>query len=172
VDPPAANALHAALKSLPGVAAVGLKRAALESLEKTLAENIRIFTALNVFFAGIIAFGVVYNTARIALAERSWELATLRVLGLTRREISSILLGELALLTAAAIPAGLGLGHLMARLAVRAFETEVYRIPLVIYPKTYLFSALVVTAAAAFSALVVRRRLDRLDLVAVLKTRE
>jgi len=126
----------------------------------------------NVLFACVIAFGVVYNSVRIALAERARELATLRVIGFTRAEVSRLLLGELAVLTVLAIPVGLLLGRGFAALAARANDTELFRIPLVIAPSTYGFAALVTVAAAIVSGLIVRRQIDRLDLVSVLKTKE
>ncbi|MBS0265713.1 MAG: ABC transporter permease, partial [Planctomycetes bacterium] len=119
-----------------------------------------------------IAFGVVYNTARIALSERGRELASLRVLGLTRREISFILLGELAVLTLFALPLGIAMGWLLVKIVCMFLDTEMYRIPFIVAPATYGFSMLVVIIAAIVSGLIVRRRLDHLDLIAVLKTRE
>jgi putative ABC transport system permease protein len=164
--------LYRRLKRIPAVAAVNLKSAALASFQRTLAETIGIMITFNVLFSGIIAFGVVYNAARVSLSERSRELASLRVLGFRRAEISAILLGELAVLTVVAIPVGLVLGYALAALVVAAYDTELYRFPLIVGPRTYAAAALVVLAAAAGSGLVVRRKLDRLDLVAVLKTRE
>ncbi len=172
VERPAEPALYRRLKATPRVAGVLLKRAAVESFERTLAENIAMVRTINMAFAAVIAFGVVYNAARIALSERSRELATLRVIGFRRAEIAAILLGELALLTTVAVPVGLALGYLMAAGTVGAFETELYRIPLVVAPRTYALAAVVTLVAAAVSAAAVRRRLDRLDLIAVLKTRE
>ena len=172
VDEKDLEALHARLKKTPGVGGVLIRQAALASFEQTIAENLSIFTAFNVLFAGVIAFGVVYNSARIALSERGRELATLRVLGLTRAEISYILLGELGALTALGVPVGLVLGYLLAAWVVEAFETELYRFPLIIDSSTYGFAAATVLMAAVVSGLIVRRRLDRLDLVAVLKSRE
>jgi putative ABC transport system permease protein len=131
-----------------------------------------VMIGFNLMFASIIAFGVVYNAARISLSERSRELASLRVIGFTRGEISFILLGELALVTAMAVPAGLVLGYLFAALIVAVFDTELYRFPLVVSARTYVFAACSVVIATAISGLIVRRRLDHLDLVAVLKTRE
>jgi putative ABC transport system permease protein len=125
-----------------------------------------------IVFAAVIAFGVVYNSARISLAERSRELATLRVIGFTRGEISYILLGEFALLTAAAVPIGLVLGYGFAWAVVAASNTEMFRIPLVVGFGTYTMAGVTIIIATALSALVVRRRLDRLNLVEVLKTRE
>jgi putative ABC transport system permease protein len=121
-------------------------------------------------FAIAIAFGVVYNTARIALSERARELASLRVLGFTRAETSQILLFEQTALLVAALPIGFVLGYGGAGLLVLAVETELYRLPLVIRAATYAYAVVVVLAAAVISAAVVRRRIDRLDLVAVLKT--
>ncbi len=172
VDAAEQNALYRHLKTIPKVAVVTVKKAALESFQQTVAENflrMRLFTTL---FATIIAFGVVYNTARIALSERSRELATLRVIGFTRTEISLILLGEMAILTLAAIPVGLVLGHGLSGLLTLTMDTELYRIPVVIKPSTYGLATVVVLIAALLSALVVRRKLDHLDLVAVLKASE
>ena len=172
VDSAGLPMLYRRFKATPAIAGVSLTREALRSFERTMAENMGIMTTINVVFAFIIAFGVVYNTARVSLSERSHELASLRVLGFTRAEISLILLGELALLTLAALPLGVGLGFLMAKGILAAVESEVYRFPFVITLQSVARSALTVAAAAAFSGLVVRRRLDRLDLVAVLKARE
>ncbi len=172
VDPRHTDELYRTLKESPRVAGVLIKKAALASFESTIAENMLRIKMFNVVFACIIAFGVVYNTARIALAERSRELASLRVMGFTRAEISGILLGELAVLVLAALPAGLLIGYGLAALTVLANDAELFRVPLFIRPSTYAFATTVVLLAAAASALVVRRGLDRLDLVAVLKSRE
>ena len=169
-DPAAEEALHASLKAIPRVAAVVSQRAALRSFELLMEENMLRMRFFNVLFASILAFGVVYNAARITLAERAWELATLRVVGMTRGEVSAVLVGEIGLLTALAVPLGLVLGHGLAAVAVRALETDTQRFPLVIAPATYASAVLVVLGAAVISCLVVRRRIDRLDLLAVLKS--
>jgi putative ABC transport system permease protein len=126
----------------------------------------------NLMFSAVIAGGVVYNAARVSLSERSRELASLRVLGFTRGEISFILLGELAAVTLMAIPVGLLMGYAFAGLLVAAFNTELYRFPLVVSSRTFAYAATAVLVAATLSGFAVRRRLDHLDLVAVLKTRE
>jgi putative ABC transport system permease protein len=171
-DPVALDRLYHALKATPAVAAVNLRAAAIASFKSTLAETLGLLIFFNVLFAGIIAFGVVYNAARVSLSERSRELASLRVLGFTRAEIGAILLGELAVLTLVAVPLGLVMGYGLAALVAMAYDTELYRFPLVVFPRTFAAAAGVVLVAAAVSALAVRRRLNRLDLVAVLKTRE
>jgi putative ABC transport system permease protein len=172
VDSAYADELYARLKSTPAVAGVALKGTAIESFEKTLAETFYVMIFFNLIFSGVIAGGVVYNAARVSLSERSRELASLRVLGFTRGEISFILLGELASVTLLAIPLGLLLGYMFAGILVAAFNTELYRFPLVISSRTYAYAASAVMVAATLSGLAVRRRLDHLDLVAVLKTRE
>lgn len=164
--------LYQTLKGMPRVAGVTIKQAALESFEKTIAENLLRMRLTNIIFATIIAFGVVYNSARISLSERSRELSTLRVIGFTRHEISGILLGELGLLTLAAILPGMLLGYGFAGLMTRGLQTEIYRIPLVVDRSTFAFAAIVVMIAALVSGLIVRRRIDQLDLVAVLKSRD
>jgi len=172
VDRSQADTLYRQLKATPRVGGVLLKRAAIETFQSTFKEMLTVMQAIFVGFAVIIAFGVVYNTARISLSERSRELATLRVIGFTRAEISYILLGELVLVTLVAIPFGLIVGYAFAALVVTAFESEMFRIPLVIAPRTYAYAAVVIIVATAISAMVVRHRLDHLDLVEVLKTRE
>jgi putative ABC transport system permease protein len=160
------------LKTLPRVSSITVKDAAVQTFRETLAETITIFVSFFIVFACALAFGVTYNAARISLSERGRELATLRVLGFTRAEISYILLGEVALLTFVALPLGCGLGFALASLIVRAFETELYRVPLVVLASTYGWAMAIGLAATAVSAFLVRRRVDRLDLIAVLKTRE
>ncbi len=137
-----------------------------------MGETILIFTFINTLLAGVIAFGVVYNSARIALSERSRELASLRVLGFTRAEISYILLGELSILTLAAIPLGFLIGWGMCIYIAENLKTDLFRVPLILEANTFAFAASVVLAAACISALIVRRKLDHLDLIAVLKTKE
>jgi putative ABC transport system permease protein len=160
------------VKLMPAVAGVALRRVALTNFRDTMAENMNLQIFLNVFFAGVIAFGVVYNSARVSLSERERELASLRVLGFTRGEISLVLLGELALLTAAALPIGTAIGYGLGQLIMRAFSNEIYRLSFGVSAATVAWTFLVVIAASLLSGLVVRRRLDRLDLVGVLKTRE
>ncbi|MBK8208330.1 MAG: ABC transporter permease [Planctomycetes bacterium] len=172
VEPTQQQQLYRHLKNTPFVASVSIKQAAIDNLRKTMAENLLISLGLTVFFAGVITFGVVYNAARISLSERSRELASLRVLGMTRGEISYILLGELAILVLAAVPLGCVAGWLMARAMLDALNTETFRLPFVMSSVSYASAATVVLAAGAISALIVRSRLDQLDLVEVLKTRE
>ncbi|MEX0655180.1 MAG: FtsX-like permease family protein [Phycisphaeraceae bacterium] len=172
VDPAQEQALYDTLRRTPRVAGVSMKRAMLENFQQTIQENQRQMQGMIVGFAVVIAFGVVYNLARISLAERSHELATLRVIGFTRAEISMVLLGEQAVLTLGAIPLGLALGYAFAWLTSWAVETDLYRMPLVIEPFTYGFATLVVLLASCLSGAIVRRRLDRLDLIGVLKARE
>jgi putative ABC transport system permease protein len=172
VDPAQADALYRRLKAVPAVAGVAVTQAVLDSFNTTIEQNMNLIVFFNVLFSSVIAIGVVYNAARISLSERSRELASLRVLGFTRGEISAILLGELAILTMVAVPLGLMLGYALAALLVSALNTELYRFPLVVSSRTYAWSAITVLVASILSGLVVRRRLDRLDLVAVLKAPE
>ena len=164
--------LYTELKSSPQVAAVTIRTGMIDTFRETIAENMLRMRVWNVFFACVIAVGVVYNSARVSLSERSRDLATLRVIGFTRQEISLILLGELAVLTAVGIPLGLLFGRGLAEIVVLGLDTELYRIPLIIDPDTYGFAAIVTLIASVLAGLIVRRRLDHLDLVAVLKTRE
>jgi putative ABC transport system permease protein len=172
VDAKYTDELYRDLKLVPAVAGVTIKEHAIESFEKTVAENLMTMKTINLFFACVIAIGVVYNSARISLSERSRELATLRVIGFTRGEISGILLGELAIITLLAIPLGLWFGYKIAGGIVALLDLELFRFPLVIEKTTYGLAAGVVMMASVISGLLVRRRLDELDLIAVLKSRE
>ena len=172
IDAAREDDLSRALKQVPAVAGVGFKSTVLRSFRDTMAANMNLTLFINLLFAGVIAFGVVYNAARVSLSERSHELASLRVLGFTRAEISLILMGELAILTLAALPVGAGIGYLMAAAIATTVQSEVYRFPLFVSRQAVALSWLGILAAALVSALLVRRRLDRLDLVAVLKVRE
>jgi putative ABC transport system permease protein len=172
VDPLLSSRLYGRLKRTPAVGGVAIREAMLESFKATIAENMTISTTMLIAFACIIAFGLVYNGARIALSERGNELASLRVLGFTRREVTRLLLGEQALLTLLAMPLGWFLGWSVCALIIRAAESELYRMPLIVTRKTYALAFLIVAASAVVSGLFVRRRIRNLDLVAVLKTRE
>ncbi len=172
VDPLMAPTLYAALTETPRISSVTLKETALRGFHETLADTILIFISFFVVFACALAMGVTYNAARIALAERGRELATLEVLGYTHAEISYLLLGEIAVLTLFAFPLGSAAGYLLTLVWHGAFVTELFRVPFAILPKTYGLSILITVAATVLSALLVRRRLDHLDLIAVLKTRE
>jgi len=164
--------LLARIKALPRVSAAIVKDSLFETFRNTTARNMLFFTGVLTVFAATIAVGIVYNSARISLAERAWELASLRVLGMTRGEVSALFLGELALVLAAGIPVGFVCGYALAALMVALTHGEAFQIPLVIMPRTYAYAGLVVIAAGIVSALIVRHRIDHLDLVAVLKTRE
>jgi len=172
IDSLAEERLFGLLKAMPAVAGVTLRRAALQNIQTYMLDNMGMMMSVNLVFAVIIAFGVIYNTARISLSETSRELASLRVIGFTRAEISSILLGELGILTLVSIPLGLFIGYGMITGVMSVFESELFRLPVVIEPSTFLISAAAVLGSMAISAWTVRRKLHDLDLVAVLKTRE
>ncbi|NMG00305.1 ABC transporter permease [Aromatoleum toluolicum] len=172
VDAAQLHALYGELKGIPRVAGVAERVQEIRNFNRLMDETMLFFTYVSTVFAVIIAFGVVYNSARIALTERGRELASLRVLGFTRGEIGYILLGELGILTLAAIPVGLWLGEGMCYYIAHTMQTELFRVPVVLVPQTYAFAVAVVLVSAALSGLAVRRRLDHLDLVAVLKTPE
>jgi putative ABC transport system permease protein len=172
VDPQSAARLYTALKQTPAVSTVGVREAILRSFNEILARSLKVTTIVNILFACVIAAGIVYNNARIALSERGNELASLRVLGFTIREVTFILLGEQAILTLAAVPVGFALGFGLCAFLSDRLSAELYRIPFVINGETYFFALVIVFLAATLSGVMVARRIQRLDLIAVLKTRE
>jgi putative ABC transport system permease protein len=172
VEPTALPALGRRFKNLPTIESVSMKAYTLSSFLDKIAGLVFVSAGILTAFAAIITVGVVYNSARISLQERAWELASLRVLGFTRGEVASILFGEFALEIALGIPIGLSLSHAIIGLIARFHSNESFQIPAVIEPRTYLIAAGVVLVAAVASAFVVRKRVDKLDMVAALKTRE
>jgi putative ABC transport system permease protein len=172
VDPAGRHDLFATLKRSPQVLGVEFRKDSIVNFRAMGDQSVAFIRKIEILFAVIIAFGVVYNIARIAVAERASELATLRVLGFRRDEISTILFGEIALLAAPAIPLGCAVGYLFSSWLSSSLSSRLFRFPIVLEPTTYAFAIAVFVAAAVGSAMVVRARLDRLDLVAVLKARE
>jgi putative ABC transport system permease protein len=149
-----------------------MKSYTLSSFVDKIAAVVLVSAGILTAFGVIIAVGVVYNSARIGLQERAWELASLRVLGFTRSEVSRILFGEFTLEIALGVPLGLLASQGIISLIARFHSNESFQIPAVIGPRTYAVSALIVVAAALASAVVVRRQINRLDLVSALKTRD
>jgi putative ABC transport system permease protein len=172
IDEAQADEIYQRLKERPRIVGTVIRAQEIKNFHRTMDETMLFWTYISTVFASIIAFGIVYNSARITLTERGRELASMRVLGFTRGEISYILLGELALLTLVAIPPGLLLGRALCAYIAMAIENDLYRVPLILESDTHAFAALVVLIAAIVSGLLVRRRLDRLDLIEVLKTKE
>lgn len=172
IDPAHAGELYAELKQVPAVATVAVRESALGKFYDTLGDTLLIFVSFFVAFGCALVIGVVYNATRIALSERGREFATLRVLGFTRAEISYLLLGEAALLMVAAVPLGCLGGAGLIWIMTEAMQTELFRVPLVLPAAAFARAILISLAAGVLAAVLVRRRLDRLDLIAVLKTRE
>jgi len=172
IDEAYATEIYAALQDMPTVAGVSLKsqaEVAFQTLMNTGAGAIRYVMGAIAF---VITFGIVYNAARIAYAERSRDLASLRVIGFTRGEAAFVLLGELAIVTLVALPVGSVLGYYLSFGIAAGFSSELYQIPAVFDPASYGFAAMVVLGAAVASGWLVKRDVDRAELVSALKTRE
>jgi len=172
VDPARAEALGRALKELPAVASVSFRVDQARILREALAQSQDIMIGVLVIFAGIIVFGVLYNAARISLAERHRELGALRVLGFTHREVAGVLVGENLVLVALALPFGVGLGALFSWSLTQAYQTDLFRFPFVFSLETVYWAVVITLAFAVLANLVVTKPLRRLDLVEVLKARE
>jgi putative ABC transport system permease protein len=162
----------AALKQIPRVSSVVIKDSLRRSFRETTAKSMGLIQTIYLTFGVIVAFGVIYNNVRISLAERARELATLRVIGMTQREVGAVLVVELVILSVLAVPAGLLLGTGLTTVIVGAVNTETIRLPLVFTSYTYAFAVGTVTLAATLSTLVVLRKLKHLDLIASLKAPE
>jgi putative ABC transport system permease protein len=172
VDAAERGAFLRALKTVPRVGWVAIKESLRRNFEETTAASINLIQTIYLTFATVVAFGVVYNNARISLAERSRELATLRVIGFSQREVGAVLVTELVLLALCAVPCGLLLGSGFATAIVTQVNTETVRLPLVFTARNYAFAVLVVTVASTLSGLLVLRRLNQLNLVGALRAPE
>ncbi len=172
IDTAEAERLDRRFSALPDVVGVAHMERIVQEFEEQSAKNIGVFSLILTLFGATIAIGVVYNNARVALSMRERELASERVLGFTRAEISAILLGELAIQVFVALPIGLVLGRLFAEALATGVDPENFRFPVIVSPRTYAFATLITLASALSSALFVRRKLDHLDLIGVLKTRD
>jgi putative ABC transport system permease protein len=160
------------LKDMPRIAGVVEQESAVDAFYENIAQTILFYTFITTILGGSIAFGVVYNSMRIALSERGRELTSLRVLGFERSEVAYILLGEMGLLTLFAIPLGLLFGYGLCAYLAFAFDSDLYRVPLVLGINVYAFAALVVVVSSLISAVMIWRNLAHLDMVAVLKNKE
>lgn len=172
VDARRRDQVYRRLRGRPGVLAVDRRARVLEYFDERLSETFLFTNLVMMIVAAVMSVGVIYNNARVALSTRGRDLASLRVLGFTRREVAGILLGEQALQVLLAIPVGWWLGARLSELMMSTVDPETYRFPITISTQSYAFAAVVTVAAAIFSGWLVRRRLDRLDLTEALKTRE
>ena len=172
VDDAAQNRVLHELDRRPRVAGADSRLAAVSAFYKTIAEMTGVFTWIAVLMGGVVNFGVVYNSARIALAERGRELASLRVLGFTQGEVATILLGELALLVLVSIPFSFAAGYGLSWFLAQGMQSDLYRVPVVLPPSAFAFAALVTVVSAVLSSLAVYWRIRQLDMIGVLKTRE
>ena len=164
--------VFARLKDFPAVVGAVSRTATIDNIDEQMRESMVFVLTLIIVSGSVIAMGVVYNSARIALSERGRELASLRVLGFTSNEVAGMLLGEQVAIMLLALPVGIGFGALFSYALTRGFETERFHFPFVLAPRSQVFAMAVVLAAAALASLVVRRRIGRLDMVSALRTRE
>jgi putative ABC transport system permease protein len=172
VDEARSREVYRKLKNMPSVAGVSLKKEARAAFQKQLDTGAGGMRFVMAAIAAVITFGIVYNAARIAQAERERDLASLRVIGFTRGEAAFVLLGELAAVTLIALPLGAILGHGLSFAIASGFSTDLYQVPVEFTPESHGIAGAAVLAAAVASGLLVKRDLDRADLVAALKTRE
>ncbi len=164
--------LYRLLDQRPRIAGVGVRDLEIRNVYDSIAESMLTFSFVSLLLGAVINFGVVYNAARVALSERGRELASLRVLGFTRGEVSYILLGELALLVLLSVPVGFLFGWGLIAFMGQALTSDLFRVPAQLSMQTLAFAGLAMVVSSVLSALAVRRQLARLDLVEVLKTRE
>ena len=161
--------LYKELKAIPAIIGLNITSVLRQIFEDIMAENLLKMVATNVMFASFISFGIIYNTARITISERSRELASLRVLGLTRAEVAYILFGELGLITLLSLPIGIFLGYSMSIGMTESMDSDLFRIPVYFKNSTYGYAVLIVLFSAVVSFYLVWRQVDSIDLVSAQK---
>lgn len=166
------NSVERVLKEWPLVAGITSTRGIIDLFYELTAQTWLITAFFVSLFAGGAAFSVVYNNARISLSERSRELASLRILGLTRGEVARVLIGEMWVVVLLAIPVGILLGWGLTWLIIESLQTEMYRIPMNISSETIARATVTILLTALISGVIIRRRIHKLNLIEVLKTRE
>ena len=169
VDPLWNGPLYQKIKEIPAIASMTILSKAREIFRDIMGENLLKMVAINVVFASLISFGVIYNTPRISLSERGRELASLRVLGLTRGEVAYILFGEMTIIILMAIPVGLLIGYMMVLGMAQSMDTELFRIPAMVDKDTYGLSVIVVVLSSILSFYLVWRQVENIDLVSAQK---
>ena len=172
IDAAQTQTLYEKIKGMPAVAGVSLKADARDSIVRLMNEGAGATRYVMAIIAGLITFGIIYTSARIAFAERSRDLSSLRVFGFSRGETAFVLLGELILLTLVALPIGMLGGQAFAQIIAEAFSTDLYQVPADVPLSAHAGAAVAVLLATAASALIVKRDLDRLDIVHALKSRD
>ncbi|MFU0504623.1 ABC transporter permease [Pseudaminobacter sp. NGMCC 1.201702] len=172
IDPDQSGPIWSRIRSMPRIEGSSVKALWLALFSETIGGMVLIGALILAGFGMLIAIAVVYNSARVALQERAWELASLRIVGLTRREVSGVIFAELAVELVVAVPAGLLVGSYLIEVIASARASESFQVPAVIDPGSYALAALLVIGAGVASFITIRRRIDTLDLVAVLKTRD
>lgn len=172
IDPAALPAFHQAVRDMPSVAGVSDLKRARASLARTFDEGAGVMTGIFVTFAVLMSVGIAFATSSVTLAEQRRDLATLQVLGFTRREVSYVLLAEIGVLTLISLPIGVAFGHWFAMVFLEAMATDLFTFPMRFEPAAYASSAAIVLAAIIGASLLVRRDVDRINLVESLKSRE
>lgn len=171
IDQAHSTEIYEALKNMPAIAGVSLRQDARRSFQRMMDQGAGAMRYIMAIVAAIITFGIVYNSARIAFAERAHDLASLRVIGFTKGEAAFVLLGELGIITLLALPVGSLIGYALAGAIAAGFSTDLYTVPAALDKGSLGIATLSVILAAVFSGWLVKREVDRLDLVTALKSK-
>ena len=171
-DPAARRALYRELKQLPSVQAVTARADTIRTVRETLVKNQRVFIALLVLFSGAIFFGSVLNSSLVSLAEREREVATLLVLGYTPWQVGGLFLRESMLTNVTGTLLGLPLGYLLSVGITIAYDTEMFRIPVVDPTRIGWLTFLLGIGFGLLAHLWVQRSILKLDWLEALKTKE
>ncbi len=160
------------LDDLPGVRAVTATGQTLESFMESVEELIGVAVLVQTIAGAVIAFAVIYNASSVSIAEQERDLACMHSLGYSRRQVADIATHEVMPLGLIGVILGVPLAILVSHIIADAFETDLYRLPMVVRPVTYLTCAVLVLCFLFISRWLVRRRVYRIDIVRRLKTRE
>jgi putative ABC transport system permease protein len=127
---------------------------------------------LYVFIGVITGFSIIYSSSFIILSERSRELASMMVLGMTPREVFSVITFEQWFISFFAILAGIPLAQMMQWGMAMEMSTDMYTIPGELSLPSLFVAPLITGLSIWLAQRFVLSKIEKLSLIDVLKTRE
>lgn len=144
------------------------KESTLKGYEAMMGMFSSLYVALQVL-GTLVAFAIIYNTTTISLSERKREYATLRVLGLSTKEVSEIMSFEYAILTFFGILLGIPFTKLLNNSINLLADTSIFNMPSTLPISAYLIGVSCCVVAILLSSKSARKRIQAFDMVEVLK---
>lgn len=163
--------LNTELRDIPGVKTVLFNDETISTYQDMLSTVDKVVVVL-ILAAALLAFIVLYNLTNINISERVREIATLRVLGFTKKETSSYIFREIILLSVIGALVGLGLGIWMEGFVVTTAEVDQSMFGREIHWTSFVLAFVLTQVFTAIVCLFMRRKISRVNMVESLKSNE